>query len=45
VSVNAFSKEVRSKPLTGAYAEVEIGDRITVDIKTHASTLVSYTIL
>lgn len=44
VSVNAFSKEVRGKPLTRAYAEVEIRDRITVDIETHASTPASYTI-
>jgi 3',5'-cyclic AMP phosphodiesterase CpdA len=45
VSVNAFSKEVPDKPLTGTYAEVEVGDRISVDVKVHDETLTSYTIL
>jgi len=45
ISVNAFSKEVPDKPLTGTYAEVEVDDRISVDIKIHGETLTSYTIL
>ena len=45
VSVNAFSKEVPDNPLTGTYAEVEVDDRISVDIKIRDETLTSYTIL
>lgn len=45
VSVNAFSKEVPDKPLTGTYAEVEVDDRISVNVKIRNKTLTSYTIL
>ncbi|MDB2237520.1 metallophosphoesterase [Halorubrum ezzemoulense] len=45
VSVNAFSKEVPGKPLTGTYADVTVGDRITVDVTVGGDTVTSYTIL
>lgn len=45
VSLNAFSKEVADKPLTGTYAEVSIGDRVTVDVKIREDVIMSYTLL
>jgi len=45
VSINAFSKEVSDKPVTGTYAEVEVDERIVIDVKVRDKTLTSYTIL
>lgn len=45
VSLNAFSKELPNKPLTGTYAEVEIDNRVTVDIKIREKIVTSYTLL
>lgn len=45
VSVNAFSKELPDLPLTGTYAEVDLDERITVDIRVRRETVASYPIV
>lgn len=44
VTVNAFSKETPDHPVTGTYAEVELGSTVDIDIKIEATTIERYTI-
>ncbi len=44
VSVNAFSKELPDIPLTGTYAEVNIDDEVTVDVRVREDVITSYTL-
>lgn len=43
VSVNAFSKELPDKPITGTFAEVDTGDGGRIDIKIRRDVVASYT--
>lgn len=42
VSVNAFSKETREKPLTGTFADVRLDEAVEVEIKTRTASGVSF---
>jgi 3',5'-cyclic AMP phosphodiesterase CpdA len=44
VSLNAFSKETPDTPLTGTYAEVQIDDGVTIDVKVGNEIRMSYTL-
>ena len=43
VSINAFSKELPDKPLTGTFAEVRVGDRVNIDTKIRRDVITSHT--
>lgn len=42
VTINAFSKETREKPVTGTYAEVEIGETVAADVKVDGELVRGY---
>lgn len=44
VSVNAFSKELPEKPLSGTYATVGLNDGVTVDVAVRNDVRASYTL-
>ena len=42
VTLNAFSKETPEVPITGTYAEVEIGESVRIEVKVRDDTVVRY---
>lgn len=44
VSINAFSKELPDKPVTGTYAEVHVGETVTIDTGHRDGEWASYTL-
>lgn len=42
-SINAFSKELPNKPLTGTFAEVDVSDGVDIDVGTRSGVTASYT--
>lgn len=44
VSVNAFSKETPDVPLTGTFAEIELGDPFTIDVRTRSTLDASFSL-
>ena len=44
VSVNAFSKELPDRPLTGTFAEVGLGEEVDIDVMVRGEVTASYTL-